>query len=110
MVANIASIQDGINRKENVFHVITVQMDLYQEMVKKNQILVTVYLQYDTEAWSEWRGPSTRLSAWATQLRRNVAAVVSRWWNCADFAGPEIEPQTFRTDGVRLAADRPWSD
>ena len=27
---------------------------------------------------SEWRGPSTRLSAWETQLRRNVAAVVSR--------------------------------
>ena len=31
---------------------------------------------------NEWRGPTPRLiapSAWATQLRRNVAAVASRW-------------------------------
>ena len=27
---------------------------------------------------SEWRGPTPRLSAWATQVRRNVAAVASR--------------------------------
>ena len=28
---------------------------------------------------NEWRGPTSRLSAWATQLRRNVATVASRW-------------------------------
>ena len=33
---------------------------------------------------NEWWGPFLRLSAWATQLRRNVAAVGSRWRHCAD--------------------------
>ena len=31
---------------------------------------------------SEWRGPTPRLSAWTTQIRRNVAAVASRWLHC----------------------------
>ena len=31
---------------------------------------------------SEWRGPTPRLSARATQVRRNVAAVASRWLHC----------------------------
>ena len=34
------------------------------------------------------------------QLRRNVAAVASRWQYCADLTGPGFEPQTFRTDSV----------
>ena len=38
---------------------------------------------------SEWRGGTPRLSAWATQLRRNVAAVASRWqhWVRSDQSG-----------------------
>ena len=51
------------------------------------------------------RGPSPRRSAWATQLQRNVAAVASRWRHCADLTGPGIEPQTFRTESVRLATE-----
>ena len=31
---------------------------------------------------SEWQGLTSRLSAWATQLQRNVAAVASRWLHC----------------------------
>ena len=31
---------------------------------------------------NEWRGSFLRLSAWATQLRRNIAAVASRWQHC----------------------------
>ena len=50
-------------------------------------------------------GSSTRLSAWATQRRRNVAAVASRWRHSADLIGPRIEPQTSRTDSVRLATE-----
>ena len=50
---------------------------------------------------NELRGPSPRLGAWATQLRRNVATVASRWRHCADLTGPGIEPQTSRTDSVR---------
>ena len=30
------------------------------------------------ERVNEWRGPSLRRSAWATQLRRNIAAMASR--------------------------------
>ena len=47
---------------------------------------------YYVEACSEWRGPSPRLSAWVTQLRRNIAAVASRWCHCFRFDGPVIEP------------------
>ena len=43
--------------------------------------------------------------SWATQLRRNVTAVASRWRHCADLTGPGIEPQTFRTESVRLATE-----
>ena len=64
-----------------------------------------LYSRYYAEACKEWRGPSSRLSAWATQLRRNVAAVMSRWRHCADLTGPGIEPQTSRTESVRLATE-----
>ena len=37
---------------------------------------------------SEWRGPTPRLKAWTTQLRRNVAAVTSRWLLCVRFDRP----------------------
>ena len=37
---------------------------------------------------SEWRGPTPRLSAWATQLQRNVAAVASRWLHCVRLDRP----------------------
>ena len=71
----------------------------------KNQIKSSLYSLEYAEACNEWRGPSPRLSAWATQLRRNVAAVASRWRHCADLTGPGIEPQTSRTESVRLATE-----
>ena len=63
------------------------------------------YTRRITPKCDELRGPSPRLSAWATQLRRNVAAVASRWRHCVDLTGPGIEPQTSRTDSVRLATE-----
>ena len=71
----------------------------------QNQIKSSLYSPYYAEACNELRGPSPRLSAWATQLRRNVATVASRWRHCADLTGPGIEPQTSRTDSVRLATE-----
>ena len=48
---------------------------------------------------SEWQGPTPRLSAWATQLQRNVAVVASRWlYTVSDLIGLEIESQAFRID------------
>ena len=71
----------------------------------QNQIKSSLYSRYYAEACNEWRGPSPRLSAWATQLRRNVATVASPWRHCADLTGPGIEPQTSRTESVRLATE-----
>ena len=42
-----------------------------------SQIKSSLYSRYYAEACNEWRGPSPRLSAWATQLRRNVATVAT---------------------------------
>ena len=72
---------------------------------KKSKIKSSLYSPYYAEACNELRGPSPRLSAWATQLRRNAAAVASRWRHCADLTRPGIEPQTSRTDSVRLATE-----
>ena len=67
------------------------------------QLKSSLHSRYYAEEYNEWRGPSPRRSAWATQLRRNVAAVASRWRHCADLTGPGIEPQISRTESVRLA-------
>ena len=64
-----------------------------------------LYSPYYAEACNELRGPFPQLSAWATQLRRNVATVASRWRHCVDLTGPGIEPQTSRTDSVRFATE-----
>ena len=71
----------------------------------KNQIKSSLYSPYYAEACNEWRGPSLQLSAWATQLRRNVATVASHWRHCADLTGLGIEPQTSHTDSTRLATE-----
>ena len=60
---------------------------------------------YYTRGSNEWRGPPLRLSAYAIQLLRNLAAVASRWRHCAGLTGPEIEPQTSRTDSVCLTIE-----
>ena len=70
-----------------------------------NQIKSSLYSPYYAEACNELRSPSPRLSAWATQLRRNVATVASRWRHCVDLTGPGMEPQTSRTDSVRLTTE-----
>ena len=82
----------------------TVTQQIHQvNQIKK--IKSSLYSPYYAEACNELRGPSPRLSAWATQLRRNVATVASRWRHCVDLTGPNIEPQISRTDSVRLATE-----
>ena len=60
-----------------------------------NQIFSMAYSRYYAEACNEWRGPFSRLCAWATQLRRNVAAVVSRLRHCVRFDRPGIRTLDF---------------
>ena len=79
---------------------ITILVDSQAAILKPS-----LYSRYYAEACNEWRGPSPRLSARATQLRRNVAMVASRWRHCTDLTGPGIEPQTSRTESVRLATE-----
>ena len=74
-------------------------------LTTKSKIKSSLYSPYYAEAYNELRGPSLRLSAWATQLRRNVATVVSRWRHCVKLTGPGVEPQTYRIDGVRFASE-----
>ena len=49
------------------------------------QIKSSLYSPHYAEACNELRGPSPRLSAWATQLRRSVATVASRWRHMQQF-------------------------
>ena len=72
---------------------------------KKKKKKPSLYSRHYAEACNELRGPFPRLSAWATQLRRNVATVASRWQHCVDLTGPGIEPQTSRADSVRFATE-----
>ena len=71
----------------------------------KVKIKSSLYSPYYAEACDEWRGPSLRLSAWAKQLRRNIATVASRWRHCGDLTDPGMEPQTARIDSVRLVTE-----
>ena len=48
----------------------------------KQKIKFSSNTRYHAEARTKWRYPSPRLSVWATQLRRNVAAMVSRRQHC----------------------------
>ena len=75
------------------------------EINQNQKIKSSLHSPYYAEACNELRGPSPRLSAWTTQLRRNVATVASRWRHCVDLTGPGIEPQISRTDCVRLATE-----
>ena len=56
---------------------------------KKNQIFII--LAYYVEAHNKRLGPSKRLSAWTTELRRNVAAVKGVGGTFSDLTRPVIE-------------------
>ena len=73
--------------------------------VSKKKIKSSLYSPYYAKACNEVRGPSPRLSAWATQIQKNIATVASDWRHCVDLTGPGIKPQTSRTDSKRLATE-----
>ena len=56
--------------------------------VVQKQIKSLLYSRYYAEACNEWRGPSTRLSARATQKLRNGGKQVATVF---DLTGPGIE-------------------
>ena len=70
------------------------------------KLKTSLYSRYYAQACNEWRSPPPWHSAWATQLRTNVATVASRWRQCDDLADQAIEPHTSRTDRVGLATEQ----
>ena len=61
----------------------------FEPPLSKKRSRATV-VRYDAEACNERRGPSSRLSACATHLWRNIAAVASRWRVCTRFDRPRF--------------------
>ena len=49
------------------------------------------------EECKECRDPSLRFNAWATQLRRKIAAVWNRWRHCVHCDLPMNRTQNYRT-------------
>ena len=62
----------------------------------------SLYSRYCVEACNKWGGLSPRLSAWATQLRRNVAAVACRWRRCVRFDRPRIRTTNICSSDGRV--------
>ena len=63
-------------------------------MITVKKIKSSLYSRYYAEACNEWRDPSPQLSAWATQLQRNVAAVAKRLLHCVWFDGSATRLET----------------
>ena len=72
-----------------------------KQAVEVQKKIKSLYSRYCAEACNKWRGPSPRLSAWTTQLRRNAAAMAGRWRHCDDLTDRGFEPQTSLTESVR---------
>ena len=81
----------------------------YKIYIKNKQNQSLSQSRYYAEACNEWQGPSPRLSAWATQLRRNVAAVASRWrhWVRFDWPGIGTPDLPHRLQCLSNRANRP---
>ena len=87
-----------------LYHIFYIKNKAYVVAI---QIKSSLYLPYYAETCSKLRGPSPLLSAWATQLRRNVVAVASRWRHCADLTGSGIESGSARYRSGRSVVQIP---
>ena len=65
---------------------------------RKKKIKSSLYSRLYAETCNEWWSPSPWLSTWTTQLRRNIAAVVSCWRHCIRFDRPGNRTQTSCID------------
>ena len=67
----------------------------------------SLYSLYYIEACIDCRGLFWRLSAWTTQIRKDVTAVASHWRHCVRLTWPGIAPQTTRTDAMCSTTTQP---
>ena len=84
-VIDAAAVKQLVNRSFLKYGVSAVALAAHKFFFKmKSNLYCTRFIKLAAvlKHGSEWRGPTQRLSAWATQVRRNVAAVASRWLHC----------------------------
>ena len=70
------------------------------------EIKSSLYSRYYVEVCNQRRDPSPRLSAWTTQLRRNVAAVASRWRLRPIWSAQESRPKPAAMIDASLTTTR----
>ena len=86
-----ATVKHLISRSFLKCDVSAVTMAAHKNLKKNCQIKSSFYSFYCTccrlvpKRGNVWLGPTPRLSAWATQFRKVVAAAVSRWLHCVRF-------------------------
>ena len=85
-VINAAAVKQLVSKSFLKYDVSAVAMAAHKLFFKSNlHCTPFIKLAAVPKHGSDWRGPTPRLSAWATQVRRNVAAVASRWLHCVLF-------------------------
>ena len=82
-VIDAAAVKQLVSRSFLKYGVSAVGMGAHKFFFKSNfHCTRFIKLAAVPKRGSEWRGPTPQFSAWATQVRRNVAAVASRWLHC----------------------------
>ena len=86
-----AAVKQLVSRSFLKYGVSAVAMAAQKFFLIKSNLHCTPFIKLAAvpKRGSEWRGPTPRLRAWATQVRRNVAAMASRWLHCVRFDRPE---------------------
>ena len=90
-VIDAAAVKQLVSRKFLEYGVSTEAMAAHKcfFLIKSNLHCTRfIKLAVVPKGGSEWRGLTPRLSVWATQVQRNVAAVASRWLHCVRFDRP----------------------
>ena len=85
-----AAVKQLVSGSSLKYEVSAVTMAAHKILKKKSNLHCNRFIKLAValQRRSEWRGPTPRLNAWTTQLRRNVAAVASRWLLCVRFDRP----------------------
>ena len=85
-----AAVKQLVSGSSLKYEVSAVTMAAHKNFLKKSNLHCNRFIKLAVvlQRRSEWRGPTPRLNAWTTQLRRNVAAVASRWLLCVQFDRP----------------------
>ena len=76
--------------------------------VQQRKKVSSLYSQFYIEACNDQRGPSLPLSAWTTQLRRNIAAVAILCWTCSTRESNPRPPAPIAMCSTSPLTRRQW--